>query len=90
MLVLREVVIDVGALELGSDDIGSWEGIDVGDAKWPSRSPGIRRVSPELSRNGSKKASKAESVSISNSRRWSWELAVDGMPTSDTSSLIDP
>jgi hypothetical protein len=33
VLVLREVVIDVDALELGFDDIGSWEGIGVRDAK---------------------------------------------------------
>jgi len=54
VLVLREVV---DALELGFDDIGSWEGIGVRDAKPLSWSRGIWRVSPKLSRNGSEKES---------------------------------
>jgi hypothetical protein len=87
--VLREVATGVNALELGFDDIGSWEGIGVR----LSSSPGIWRVSPKLSRNGLEKEPNAprsnpESGRISNSR--SWELEVDGMPVSGASWSIDP
>lgn len=56
MLVLREVVIDVDALELGSDDIGSWEGIGVRDAKLLSWSSVIWGVSPKLSNRSEKES----------------------------------
>jgi hypothetical protein len=73
VLVLREVVIDVDALELGFNDIESWEGIGVRDAKLLSWRPGIWRVSPKSSRNRSEKesnipGSNPESGSISNSK----------------------
>jgi hypothetical protein len=96
VLVLREVVIAVDALELGFDGIGSWEGTGVSDAKQLSWSLGIWRVSPKLSRNGSEKESNTprsnpESGLISNSRgRWSWKLAVDGMSVSGASWSIGP
>lgn len=96
MLVLREVVIDVDALELGFDGIGSWEETGARDAKWLSWSLGIWKVSSKLSRNRSEKESNVprlnlESGLVSNSRgRWSCELAVDGMSVSGASSSIDP
>ena len=61
MLVLHEVVIDVDALELGSDDIGSWEGIGGRDAKLLSWSSVIWGVSPKLSNKSEKESNIPES-----------------------------